>query len=140
MSVIPFPPTAGRTQPPPTRGTPLEACVEGTFRSPRGRAGVMTCRVRLEHLAVADSRLSAVAVISGELREPDGSPIGVGSRRREIPASLARESGRATALIGPVEVDLMGLAVNLPAFRVPLPLRLRAVPEVDPARAGSGSR
>lgn len=141
MSVIPFPPPSGRPHPPPTADAPLEARVEGTFRSPRGRTGRMTGLVRLERFSASDSRLAAVAVVSGELLEPDGTTIGVGSRRVALPASLARESGRTAAVIGPVEVDLMGLTVSLPSFRVALAHQVQAVPAAGPAGlAGGGSR
>jgi hypothetical protein len=118
--VIPFPQPASPRKHAPDAGLPVEARIQGTFRSPRGRSGRMTGRVRLERFDVVDDRLCAISVVSGELLEPDGATIGVGSRRQAVPAAIVHEVGCTTAVVGPVDVDLMGLTVSLPAFTIPL--------------------
>ena len=121
MSVIPVPQSATPADPVLGLNRPLEAHVQGTFRSPRGLAGTMVGRVRLEGFDVVDEQLRAICVISGELFEADGTTIGVGSRRRAVPASTTQEANRTTAVvIGPADIDVMGLSVRLAAFTMPL--------------------
>ena len=120
MGVIQFPRPAGPASPTGTCQGPLEAQLHGTLRTPRARAGTMTGRLRLERFDVVNGRLYAIVVISGELRETDDTAIGIGSRRRAVPARVTRDGHGASVVVGPLDVDLMGLTVSLPAVELPL--------------------
>lgn len=117
MPVIQFPrrqtPDAGRT-PPPTG----EARICGTFRSPTGGAGTMTGCYRLGRFIAVSDRLYATGVFTGELLDSDGSVIGVGSRRHSAAVDVNRGENGLMALIGPVDVDLLGLTVRVGTFAV----------------------
>src|SRR5450756_875762 len=67
------------------------------------------------------------------------SPIGRGSRRKTAPAEIVRGLRGVTAVIGPVDVDLLGLTVSVPAFTIDTGPRLRgssrSLPQA-PRRAG----
>ncbi len=76
----------------------------------------MTGWMRLERFHVISDRLYAAGVFAGELLDSDGTTIGVGSRRRTVPAELARSLHGTAVVIGPVDVDLLGLTVRIPAF------------------------
>ena len=115
---------------------PREAAVQGTFRSPSGRAGTMRGWMRFGRFVTAGGQLCAAGVITGELIDADGSVVGVGSRRRLAPAVIVPNGDTLVAEIGPVDVDLLGLRVHLPSFVVPLgrsPERARG----DGSRSGN---
>ena len=76
----------------------------------------MTGWLRLERFQVVSDRLCAAGVFTGELLDSDGTSIGVGSRRRTVPAEIARSLHEMAVVIGPVDVDLLGLTVSIPAF------------------------
>jgi hypothetical protein len=76
----------------------------------------MTGSLRLERFHVISDRLYAAGVFTGELLDSDGTTIGVGSRRRTVPAEIARSLHDMAVVIGPVDVDLLGLTVSIPAF------------------------
>ena len=116
MSVIALHPRAHHRLPgPPVPGKGM-ARIQGTFRSPRGGAGIMTGWLRLGGFVVVSGRLCAAGVFTGELLDADGTSIGVGSRRRIAPVEITRTTEGLTALVGPVDVDLLGLTVTVPAF------------------------
>ena len=115
MPAIPFPQGPSNGEPAPVRPLNRQARIHGTFRSSRG-LGTMTGWMRLERFHVVSDRLCAAGVFIGELHDSDGTTIGVGSRRRSVPAEITRSLHYRAAVIGPVDVDLLGLTVSIPAF------------------------
>ena len=95
-----------------------EARIEGTFKSPRGDTGTMSGWLRLARFVVVRGKLYAVGVFAGELRHADGTRIGVGSRRQLAPAVISNGPAGTVAEIGPVEVDLLGLTVDIRPFTI----------------------
>jgi len=87
----------------------------------------MTGCLRLDRFVVVSDRLCAAGVFAGELLDADGTTIGWGSRRKTAPAEIVRGLHGVTAVIGPVDVDLLGLTVTVPAFTIdPMAGSLRA--------------
>lgn len=95
-------------------GTP----VTGTFRSPRGNAGVMTGHLRLQRLVLVPRGAFVTGVLTGELREPDGTVVGRDSRRTTAPADLVRDDLGLHPVVRPLELDLMGIAVRVEPFAI----------------------
>ena len=116
MPVIPLPQRHRNGEPAPVRPLNREARIHGTFRSPSTGLGTMTGWMRLERFHVVSDRLCAAGVFTGELLDSDGATIGVGSRRRTVPAEITRSLHDMAVVIGPVDVDLLGLTVSIPAF------------------------
>lgn len=116
MVVIPL--ARGRRTAKPKSVHPLSRAVPicGTFQSPSGRPGRMTGLMRLHRLVLAPGRLRAIVVFTGELFDADGSRVGVGSRRTIVLAEIVRSASGISVSIGPVDVDLLGLAVSVEAF------------------------
>jgi hypothetical protein len=148
MPVIPLPQRHGKGGPAPGRPLNREARIHGTFHSPSGGFGGMNGSLRLERFHVISDRLFAAGVFTGELVDSDGTTIGVGSRRRTVPAEIASSLHGMAVVIGPVDVDLLGLTVSIPAFTmdtgvVRRPLYADADLKVDvgayPARAPDGA-
>lgn len=96
----------------------LVAPITGTFRSPRGHRGTMSGTVRVERVVDLPHVTALDAVVTGRLVDADGTPIGVGSRRQQVPATLVRDPDGTWLSAGPIQVDLLGLAVSVPAFTV----------------------
>ena len=90
----------------------------GTFRSPRGRSGTMTGHLRLQRLVLAPRGAFVTGVFTGELREPDGTLVGVDSRRATVPADLVRDEDGLHPVVRPLRLDLMGIAIEVPAFAI----------------------
>jgi hypothetical protein len=118
MTVIALHPRADHRLPGPLVPGQGMARIHGTFRSPRGGEGTMTGWLRLGGFVVVSGQLCAAGVFTGELLDADGTTIGVSSRRRTAPVKITRTAERLTALVGPVDVDLLGLTVAVPAFIV----------------------
>ena len=119
MTVIEFP--RGRMDHPknPTNALPSgQARIYGTFRSPTGGAGTMTGWYRLGRFIAVSDKLYAVGVFTGELLDADGTTIGVGSRRQSAAVDITRNASGLMALIGPVDVELLGLTVRVGTFAV----------------------
>ena len=118
MSVIQFPQRHKDGAPAPVRSPHREARIHGTFRSPRGGLGTMTGWMRLDRFQVVSDRLCAAGVFTGELLDSEGTTLGVCSRRRTVPAEITRslQDQDMAVVIGPVDVDLLGLTVSIPAF------------------------
>jgi hypothetical protein len=116
MTVIALHPRADHRPPGPLVPGQGMARIQGTFRSPCGGAGTMTGWLRLGGFVVVSGQLCAAGVFTGELLGADGTTIGVGSRRRTAPVEITRTAEGLTALVGPVDVDLLGLTVTVPAF------------------------
>lgn len=117
--------------------------IHGTFRSPRGLAGSMHGSLRLERVGVEADGLRVAGVFTGELLDADGTSIGVGSRRQVAPAMVPDDGDGGHVLIGPVQVDLLGLDVSIPAFAVSADPDEQAAPDPGSssptARAGRGT-
>ena len=116
MPVIPFPQRHRSREPAPVRPLNRAARIHGTFRSPTGGLGTMTGWMRLDRFQVASDRLCVSGVFTGELHDSEGATIGVCSRRRTVPAEITRSLHDTAVVIGPVDVDLLGLTVSIPAF------------------------
>jgi hypothetical protein len=118
MTVIQFP------QHPPPERNPDHSCVcrsvpiRGTFRAPGGLDGTMTGSLRLRQVRMSVDPPRVDAVFTGELFDGQGERIGTCSRRQSAPALLG-DTDDAPLIIGPVRVDLMGLAVKVPEIRIP---------------------
>lgn len=93
-----------------------ESRVVGAFRSPTGATGTMTGWFRLVRFVADGDHLHAQGVFTGDLQDADGTSIGTGSRRRSVPVTLTRSPDGLVALLGPLEVDLLGLQVSVPTF------------------------
>ena len=139
MPVIPFPQRRRHREPAPLLPPNRESRIHGTFASPSGRVGTMTGCLRLDRFVVVSDRLCAAGVFAGQLLDADGTTIGWGSRRKTAPAEIVRGLRGVTAVIGPVDVDLLGLTVSVPAFTLDTRARMRrssrSLPEA-PRRAG----
>lgn len=94
------------------------ADISGTFTSPTGRVGRMTGHARVRDIHLEHGHLHAAVVFIGQLCDADGSAIGTGSRRATAPAATAEGSRGRAAVIGPTDVDLLGLAVSVRPFVV----------------------
>jgi hypothetical protein len=116
MPVIPFPQRHRNGEPAPLRPLNREARIHGTFPSPRGGLGTMTGWMRLDRFQVVSDRLCAAGVFTGELLDSEGNTTGVCSRRRTVPAEITRSLHDMAVVIGPVDVDVLGLTVSIPAF------------------------
>ena len=125
MPVIPFPQRRRHREPAPLLPLNRESRIHGTFPSPSGRVGTMTGCLRLDRFVVVSDRLCAAGVFAGQLLDADGTTIGWGSRRKTAPAEIVRGLRGVTAVIGPVDVDLLGLTVSVPAFTIDSGARLR---------------
>jgi len=64
-------------------------------------------------------------IFTGALLDADGTPIGHGSRRHTAPAAVSKGAREVTAVIGPVDVDLLGLTVTIEAFELALGEEMR---------------
>jgi hypothetical protein len=78
----------------------------------------MTGSLRVERLLATSDRLWAEGVFTGALVDADGTHIGTASRRQRVPAMVAHDLEGHPVVIGPVEVDLIGLTVTVPAVTV----------------------
>ena len=103
----------------PARAAADVAAIQGSFTSPKGRQGTMSGSVRVERIIDLPETTALEAVFTGHLVDADGMPIGVGSRRRQVPATVTRGPGGTWLSVGPTQVDLLGLTVSVPAFTVP---------------------
>jgi hypothetical protein len=139
MPAIPSPPPHRNEEPAPARPLNREARIHGTFPSPNGGLGTMTGWLRLERFLVTSDRLCAAGVFTGELVDPDGNTIGFGSRRRTVPAEIASSLHDVAVVIGPVDVDLLGLTVSIPAFTMGTAVIRRPLMEPEPERGSKTS-
>jgi hypothetical protein len=78
----------------------------------------MSGSVRVERIIDLPGRTTMDAVFTGHLIDADGIPIGVGSRRQQVPVTLVRDPDGTWLSVGPLQVDLLGLTVSVPAFTV----------------------
>jgi hypothetical protein len=122
MNVIAFRPRSGAGD------TPLPR-VHGTFRSPRGRRGVMTGALRVQRLVLVPRGTFVTGVFTGELRDEDGTLVGVASRRATVAADLVQDAQGFHPWVRPFALDLMGIAVHVSPFLVEPAV---AFPRLDP--------
>ena len=119
MTVIAFRPrsrsVSERSVPVPV---PVPVPVVGSFRSPSGRTGRMEGFLRVHRLVIAPRGAFVSGVFTGELRDVDGSLVGVDSRRATAAADLVRERGGLAPVVRPFQLDLMGLTVEVDAIRI----------------------
>ena len=118
MTVIAF-----RPRPRPRRGGPRtpdgdSTAITGTFRSPQGRVGSMSGHLRLQRLVIAPRGAFVSGVFTGELREPDGTLIGVDSRRATAPADLVRDDAGMRPVVRSLQLDLMGISIEVEPFAI----------------------
>ncbi|KGN42064.1 hypothetical protein [Knoellia aerolata] len=133
MTVIAFRPRPTTGKPRPTDDD--ATAITGSFRSPRGRTGTMSGHLRLQRLVVVPRGAFVTGVFTGELREFDGTLVGVDSRRCTVPADLRRSDDGLQAVIRPLHLDLMGIDVDVGAFAVSPVLPFPASPRrTDPRR------
>jgi len=131
MSVIAFRPRSARRGVPDAE--PAHPAVFGTFRSPTGGTGRLTGSMRVLRLVLGPHGAFVTGVVTGALREDDGTLIGVESRRATVRADLVRDDGAFRPWVRPFELDLMGIAVDVAAFAVEPALALPGRPPATPA-------
>ena len=125
MTVIAFRPRP-RTAAQSAADTPVP--LAGTFWSPRGRLGHMVGALRVHRLVVVPRGTFVSGVFTGELRDGDGSLVGVDTRRATIAADLVREGAGYLPVLRPFQLDLMGITVDVEATKIN-PVR---IPDSDP--------
>lgn len=126
MTVITFAERAVRSEASADPQPAAVAAVTGSLASPGGGAGRFMGSFRLERFLSRAGTLSASGVFTGELTDADGSRIGMGSHRRTV-AVVVVPDGTGTGLavrLGPVDVNLLGIVVNVAETSV----ELRAAP------------
>ena len=134
MTVIAFrprprTPSAGPTDPP--------VPVVGTFRSPRGRTGHLDGTLRVRRLVLVPRGAFVTGVVTGELRDADGSLVGVDTRRVTLAVDLVRQGDGYVPVTRASRIDLMGLTVNIDPTVLDVPLVL---PWRAPRRRGGTLR
>jgi hypothetical protein len=72
--------------------------------------------VRLQRLVIEPRGAFVTAVFTGELREPDGTIVGVDSRRATVPADLVPHDDGLRPVVRPLQLDLMGIAIDVDSF------------------------
>ncbi len=120
MPVIPFRQRHTEGESAPVLALIRKAAIRGTFRAPSGRTGTMTGWLRLRRFVLVSDQLCAAGIFTGALLDADGTPIGHGSRRHTAPVAVTKGEREVTAVIGPVDVDLLGLTVTIEAFELAL--------------------
>lgn len=121
MTVIAFrprprAPSAGPPDPP--------VPVAGTFRSPRGRTGHLDGTLRVRRLVLVPRGAFVTGVVTGELRDADGSLVGVDTRRVTLAVDLVRRGDGYVPVARASRIDLMGLTVHVDPTVLDVPLVL----------------
>jgi hypothetical protein len=78
----------------------------------------MTGHLRLQRLVIAPRGAFVTGVFTGELREPEGTLIGMDSRRATAPADLVRDDEGLHPVVRPFRLDLMGIAIDIDPFAI----------------------
>ncbi|HEX5522184.1 MAG TPA: hypothetical protein VFX53_01950, partial [Pedococcus sp.] len=78
----------------------------------------MSGHLRLQRLVIAPRGAFITGVFTGELREPDGTLIGVDSRRATVPADLERDESGLRPVVRPLQLDLMGITIDVAPFAI----------------------
>ena len=129
MTVIAFRP---RPQPASPRPTDVPVPLVGTFRAPRGRMGHLVGSLRVHRLVIIPRGTFVTGVFTGELRDHDGSLVGVDTRRATIAADLVRQGEGYLPVLRPFQLDLMGITVDVAATTID--------PALAPTRDGGHRR
>lgn len=112
-----------------------DAPFTGTFRTPLGRLAAVEGRLRVQRLVLVPSGIFVTGVFVAELREPDGTVIGVDSRRATVPADLVRRDDGLQPVVRASRIGLMGLELQIAPFPVDPRLSL-SEGRTGPARPG----
>lgn len=115
MTVLPL---RGRARPPGGGGAPAPTAATGRSSSPSGRTASFRGDYRLERLETSSRQVLATGVFTGTLTDSDGSRIGVGSRRTRVAVDVVDTGCALLVLLGPLDVDLLGLAVAVQGLAV----------------------
>lgn len=78
----------------------------------------MTGSLRLQRLVIVPRGAFITGVFTGELREPDGTLVGVDSRRATAPVDLVRDDSGLRPVVRPLQLDLMGITVHVERFTI----------------------
>jgi hypothetical protein len=81
----------------------------------------MVGALRVSRLVVVPGGTFVTGVFTGELRDEDGSLVGVDTRRATIAADLVREDHGYLPVLRPFQLDLMGITVDVDATRIDPP-------------------
>jgi hypothetical protein len=138
MTVLPFRTPASTTAP--GKGPPgTTAELVGTFPAPSGARGTVTGTYRLERLVDQFGQLAAAGIFTGELRDADGTHVGIASRRLTCAAFVDPYAETHVVRIGPVDVNLLGFMVTVDEFCVGMGRELRALPTMGRSSGSAGS-
>ena len=136
MTVIAFRP---RPQPESQRTTGVPVPLTGTFRSPRGRLGHLVGSLRVHRLVIIPRGTFVTGVFTGELRDDDGSLVGVDTRRATIAADLVRHGRGYLPVLPPFQLELMGITVDITATTIDPALAPSRDARRDASRPRAGS-
>jgi len=78
----------------------------------------MVGALRVHRLVITSRGTFVTGVFTGELRDHDGSLIGVDTRRATIAADLVREGQGYLPVLRPFQLDLMGITVDVEATTI----------------------
>jgi hypothetical protein len=92
----------------------------GTFRDPHGHVGTFAGAYRLERLVHEHGQLAAAGVFSGQLTDRSGRHLGSASRRLTAAAELVTAPTGSELRIGPLDVNLLGMFVQVEEVAVPV--------------------
>ncbi|GGB82169.1 hypothetical protein N798_11905 [Knoellia flava TL1] len=95
-----------------------DAPFTGTFRTPLGRLSTVEGRLRVQRLVLVPSGVFVTGVFVAELREADGTFIGIDSRRATVPADLVRRDDGLRPVVRATRLSLMGLELQIAPFPV----------------------
>jgi hypothetical protein len=78
----------------------------------------MSGHLRLQRLVLAPRGAFVTGLFTGELRESDGSLIGVGTRRATAPVDLVRDDAGLRPVVRPLQLYVMGIVVDVHSFAI----------------------
>ena len=121
MKVIPLP--VGRRTAGDSEGClpPGAARATGSFLAPSGGRGTFTGTYRITRAISLSGELATTGVMSGVLRNPDGTFVGVGGRRCTAAVRVMQDADALELVVGPLEIDLLGFLVTVDALPVEIP-------------------
>lgn len=91
--------------------------IDGTFPAPGAGTGCFAGWFRPDGVVLTAAGTAVTGVFAGELSEAAGKRIGLGSRRGQAPVRVtASPDHGSTIVVGPADVDLMGLRVHVREF------------------------